>query len=324
MSKSLGNTIAPQEIMDKYGAEIIRLWVSAQDYTNDIRISNEIIDRLVETYRKIRNTVRFIIGNLSDFDPGKNNVAYADMLEIDRYALHLMQNLIEKVTRAYENFEPYAIYQQIYNFCVVDMSSFYLDILKDRLYVYKKDSVERRSAQTALFAILTGLTKLIAPVLSFTAEEIWDYMPAFAGKEESVHLSGMPLIDAGMKDGALAEKWEKIILLRQEVSKTMEQARRDKIIGHPLDAVVKITADGETLAFIESVRCYLKDVFIVSEVEVIKGNGPFIENENFKQLGIAVSKSTGAKCPRCWNYSKDIGTDSNHPEVCARCASQLI
>ncbi len=323
MSKSLGNTIAPQEIIDKYGAEVLRLWVSAQDYTNDIRISNEIVDRLVETYRKIRNTVRFIIGNLSDFSPENNSVAYDDMLELDRYALHLMQNLIEKVRRAYENFEPYVIYQQVYNFCVVDMSAFYLDVLKDRLYVYKRESVDRRSAQTALFTILSGLTKLIAPVLSFTAEEIWDHMPAFADKEESVHLSGMPKVDESMKDEALAGKWEKIIALRQEVSKTMEQARRDKIIGHPLDAVVKITADGETFDFVESSRHFLKDVFIVSEVEVIKGNGPFIESENFKQLGIKVFKSTGVKCPRCWNYSKDIGADKNHLEVCARCASQM-
>jgi len=203
------------------------------------------------------------------------------------------------------------------------MSAFYLDILKDRLYVYKRESVDRRSAQTALFTILSGLTKLIAPVLSFTAEEIWDYMPAFTGKEESVHLSGMPQVDEDMKDEALAGKWEKIIALRQEVSKTMEQARRDKVIGHPLDAVVKITANGETFDFIGSVKDVLKDVFIVSEVEVVKGDGPFIESESFKQLGIKVFKSTGVKCPRCWNYSKDIGTDKNHLEVCARCASQL-
>jgi isoleucyl-tRNA synthetase len=323
MSKSLGNTIAPQEIIDKYGAEVLRLWVSAQDYTNDIRISNEIVDRLVETYRKIRNTVRFILGNLSDFDPGKDAVRYADMLELDRYALHLLQDLTEKVRKAYADFEPYAIYQQVYNFCVVDMSAFYLDILKDRLYVYRKDSIDRRSAQTALFNILSSLTKLVAPILSFTAEEIWDYMPAFEGKEGSVHLSAMPVVEKNMKDDALAVKWEKILALKQEVSKTMEQARRDKIIGHPLDAVVKITADGETLAFVESVKGFLKDVFIVSEVEVTKGDGPFVESENFKQLGISVSKSTGVKCPRCWNYSKDVGADQNHPEVCARCASQL-
>lgn len=323
MSKSLGNTIAPQEIIDKYGAEVLRLWVSAQDYTNDIRISNEIVDRLVETYRKIRNTVRFILGNLSDFNPGKDSVTYDDMLELDRYALHLMQDLIEKVRKAYDDFEPYAIYQQIYNFCVVDMSALYLDILKDRLYVYKKDSVDRRSAQTALFNILSSLTRLVAPILSFTAEEIWDYMPAFEGKEESVHLSAMPVVEEAMKDDALAGKWEKIIALKQEVSKTMEQARRDKIIGHPLDAVVKITADGDTFNFVDSVKGFLKDVFIVSEVEVAKGDGPFIESESFKQLGISVSKSTGVKCPRCWNYSKDIGAGKDHPEVCARCASQL-
>jgi isoleucyl-tRNA synthetase len=324
MSKSIGNTIAPQEIIGKYGAEILRLWVSAQDYTNDIRISNEIIDRLVETYRKIRNTVRFLLGNISDFDPQKDTVPYSEMLELDRYALHLMQSLTEKVRKAYEDFEPYVIYQLVYNFCVVDMSAFYLDILKDRLYVYKRDSVDRRSAQTVLFSILSGLTRLIAPILSFTAEEIWDYMPAFAGKESSVHLEDMPVADMTLKDDKLAGKWERIISLRQEVSKAMEQARRDKVIGHPLDAVIRLSADGETLDFLESVKAFLKDVFIVSEVELEKGTGPFIESESFNQLGISVAKSTGTKCPRCWNYSHDIGNDPKHQEVCARCASQLI
>ncbi|HQO81159.1 MAG TPA: class I tRNA ligase family protein, partial [Deltaproteobacteria bacterium] len=186
MSKSLGNTISPQEIISKYGAEILRLWASAQDYKNDIRISDEIVNRLVETYRRIRNTSRFMLGNLHDFDPDKDMVPYEKMLELDRYALHVTQRLIEKVKRAYLEFEPYVIYQQVHNFCVVDMSAFYLDILKDRLYVYRRDSLERRSAQSAIFRIITDLTRLIAPILAFTAEEIWDHMPKFAGKEESV------------------------------------------------------------------------------------------------------------------------------------------
>lgn len=322
MSKSLGNTIAPQEIIDKYGAEVLRLWVSAQDYKNDIRISNEIIDRLVETYRKIRNTVRFMLGNLADFDPAAM-VPYGEMLELDRFALHKTQDLIEKVVKAYTDFEPYVIYQQVHNFCVVDMSSFYLDILKDRLYVYRPGSLERRSAQSALFRILLDLTRLMAPILAFTAEEIWDHLPAFAGKETSVHLSSMPVKDESLRDETLAAKWERLILLRQEVSKVMEQARRDKVIGHPLDALVKLTADSETLAFLEEVGPFLKEVFIVSAVEVAQGTGPFAGSENFKDLTVEIARAQGGKCPRCWNYSRDLGVDSRFPEVCGRCAGQL-
>ncbi|HQP31113.1 MAG TPA: class I tRNA ligase family protein, partial [Deltaproteobacteria bacterium] len=323
MSKSLGNTIAPQEIIDKYGAEVLRLWVSAQDYKNDIRISSEIIDRLVETYRKIRNTVRFMLGNLSDFDPAKDALPYGEMLDLDRYALHVTQDLIGKVVGAYRDFEPYVIYQQVHNFCVVDMSSFYLDILKDRLYVYRKDSKERRSAQTALFTIIQDLTRLMAPILSFTAEEIWDHLPAYAGKEPSVHITAMPVKDEALRDEALAATWQRFRELRQEVSKVMEQARRDKVIGHPLDALVRLTAKGETLAFLNQVKPFLREVLIVSEVEVGHGEGPFLESENFKELSIEITRAGGTKCPRCWNYSRDIGADKKYAEVCARCAAQL-
>lgn len=323
MSKSLGNTISPQEIIEKHGAEMLRLWVSAQDYKNDIRISKEIIDRLVETYRKIRNTVRFMLGNLYDFDPERDMVLYTDMLELDRFALHKIQDLIAKVVQAYANFEPYVIYQQVHNFCVVDMSSFYLDILKDRLYVYRAGSLERRSAQSALFRVLLDLTRLMAPILSFTAEEIWDHLPAFSGKEESVHLSSMPIKDVSLMDEALAAKWEKIILLRQETSKVMEQARRDKFIGHPLDALVKLFGEGTTLDFLTAVLPFLKEVLIVSDVEVAQGDGPYIESTAFEKLKINIEKAPGAKCPRCWNYSTDIGIDNRVPEVCGRCAGQL-
>jgi isoleucyl-tRNA synthetase len=250
-------------------------------------------------------------------------VAYPDMLEIDRYALHLTQDLIEKVVKAYTDFEPYVIYQQVHNFCVVDMSSFYLDILKDRLYVYRKGSRERKSAQSALFKIIQDLTRLMAPVLSFTAEEIWDHLPAYPGKESSVHVATMPVKDEGLKDAALAAKWQRFIQLRQEVSKVMEQARRDKVIGHPLDALVRLTAKGETLEFLGQVKPFLREVLIVSEIEVLDGDGPYIESDNFKELKVEIARASGAKCPRCWNYSRDIGADAKFPEVCARCAAQL-
>ncbi len=320
MSKSQGNTVAPQEIIDKYGAEILRLWVSAQDYTSDIRISNEIIERLTETYRRIRNTARFMLGNLSDFDPAKDAVAYAEMLELDRYALHVTQDLIARVREAYEQVEPYAIYQLVHNFCVVDMSSFYLDILKDRLYVYRQDSRERRSAQTALFEITLALTKLLAPILAFTSDEIWTFIPAFDGKEESVHLSAMAEVRSCYRDEALAERWQRIMALKQEAAKVMEEARRDKVIGHPLDAEVTFRAAGETLEFLRSVEAELKPTLIVSKVSVVAGEGPFSDSAEFKELAIEVAKAPGEKCPRCWNYSEAVAAGQ---AVCERCALQL-
>ena len=323
MSKSLGNTISPEEVISKYGAEILRLWASAQDYKNDIRISDEIVNRLVETYRRIRNTSRFMLGNLHDFDPDKDMVAYDDMLELDRYALNMTQKLIEKVRKAYVEFEPYVIYQQVHNFCVVDMSSFYLDILKDRLYVYKKDSPERKSAQSAIFRINMDLTKLLAPILAFTAEEIWDHMPGFAGKEESVHLASMPVADPALMDKDLESKWERIIGLRQEVSREMELARREKVIGHPLDAKIALFSEGETLDFLKKIGPTLEDIFICSGVEVAEGDGNYGQSEAFPKLRIEVKKAPGAKCPRCWHYREDIGKNSGFPEVCSRCADQL-
>lgn len=323
MSKSQGNTISPQEIISKYGAEILRLWASAQDYKNDIRISDEIVNRLVETYRRIRNTSRFMLGNLHDFDPDKDMVAYADMQELDRYALHMTQKLIEKVRKAYVEFEPYVIYQQVHNFCVVDMSSFYLDILKDRLYVYKKDSPERKSAQSAIFRISMDLTKLLAPVLAFTAEEIWDHMPGFAGKEESVHLASMPVVDPALINKDLESRWERIIGLRQEVSKEMELARREKTIGHPLDATITLFSEGETLDFLKQIDSMLEDIFICSGVGVAEGDGNYGQSEAFPKLRIEVKKAAGAKCPRCWHYREDIGKNTEFPEVCGRCAHQL-
>jgi len=264
-----------------------------------------------------------MLGNLTDFDPGTDMVSYENMMELDKVALHKTQKLIERVRRAYEEFEPYVIYQLVQNFCAVDMSAFYLDIIKDRLYVYKADSRERKSAQSAIFRILIDLTRLLAPILAFTAEEIWDFIPGYEGKEESVHLCSMPDADKALKDADLESKWDRILALRQEVSKEMEQARRDKVIGHPLDARVTLVADGDTLEFLLDIEPVLGDVFICSGVTVTKGAGPYVESEEFSQLRIEAVKASGGKCPRCWHYSEDIGKSSEYPEVCARCAEQL-
>ncbi|MEA2102772.1 MAG: isoleucine--tRNA ligase [Thermodesulfobacteriota bacterium] len=323
MSKSMGNTISPNEIITRHGAEILRLWVSAQDYKNDIRISDEIMKRLVETYRRIRNTSRFMLGNLYDFDPASDMVKYEDMVEIDRFALHLMQDLIKRVTKAYMEFEPYVIYQLVHNFCAVDMSSFYLDILKDRLYTTKPGSKERRSAQSAIFRIIVDFTRLIAPVLAFSAEEIWAYIPGFDSRETSVHLESMPQVDSSLVDDRLFEKWTRIRGLRQEVSKTMEEARRNKVIGLSLDARVILSAEGDTLEFLRSVEPFLRDVFICSGVGIKQGNNEYLETDTFEKLWIEVEKAQGGKCPRCWRYTGDIGTDARYNDVCARCADQL-
>jgi len=323
MSKSVGNVISPQDIIKKYGAEILRLWVSAQDYTTDIRISNEIIDRLVETYRRIRNTSRFMLGNLYDFDPDTDMVSYDDMLEMDRFALHRSQELLRKVRKAYEEYEPHTIYQLIHNFCVVDMSSFYLDVLKDRLYVYKPDSLPRRSAQSAVFRILMDLVRMIAPILSFTSEEIWENMPVFKGKEDSVHLSNLPDVDPGLMDDTLKARWEQILSLRREVSKSMEAARRDGVIGHSLDANVRLLADGKAFDIIKEVEMFLKEVFIVSSVEVARDSSLGAEEGDFPGLTIEIERARGKKCNRCWHYSEEVGKSSKYPDICPRCEEQL-
>ena len=227
--------------------------------------------------------------------------------------------LIEKVRKAYEDFEPYVIYQQVHNFCVVDMSAFYLDVLKDRLYVYKAGSKDRKSAQSALFKILVALTRLIAPVLSFTAEEIWDYIPAFTGKEDSVHLSAMPSVDTAFKDEGLKVKWERILALKQEVSKVLEGARREKVIGHPLDAKVKLVADGDTLAFLKDVEPFLEDVFICSGVEVAKGDGPLYGEREFQQSSYRCCQGHRSEMPQVLalprRHRQEPGPSRDLPEV---------
>ncbi len=323
MSKSLGNVVAPGDIIKKHGAEILRLWVSAEDYKDDIRLSGEIVERLAEAYRKIRNTARFLLGNISDADQSaKGDIAYE---EIDRWALSRLQGLIKDVDDSYRNFAFHEVYHRLYNFCVVDMSSFYLDILKDRLYTYKKDSPARRAAQAVLREILTAMARLMAPVLSFTAEEIWVHMPW--EKEESVFLAGFPVPDEKLMDGVLEARWEKLRAIRDEVNKALEIKRKDRVIGNALEAKVTVSAtDPESKKLLAQYAGFLPTLFIVSQAEAaeaISGQADVFESAELPGLKVAVARAEGEKCQRCWNYSTDVGTIEGAEGICGRCFKNL-
>jgi isoleucyl-tRNA synthetase len=318
MSKSVGNVVAPEEVIKKFGAEILRLWVAAQDYRDDIRISQEILTRLSEAYRRIRNTCRYILGNLNDFDPGTDAVDYAKMPELDRWALHQLELLKEKVLKSYGEYEFHVLYHAVNGFCTVEMSSFYLDILKDRVYTSRKDSVERRSAQTVMYRVLDALVRMIAPVLSFTADEVWGYMPG--RREASVHLAGFPVLSPEWKDDALVERWDRIMKVRGEVSKALEQSRVAKTIGHSLDAAVILSADAEMMTFLKDYESELPEIFIVSRVDLSGAiAGECYAAESVADLKIRVTSAPGAKCERCWCYSEEIGADADHPAICPKC-----
>jgi isoleucyl-tRNA synthetase len=325
MSKSAGNVVAPQEVIDKYGAEVLRLWVSAADYRDDIRISQEILTHLAEAYRRIRNTSRYLLGNLSDFDPEKDGVAHRDLLEIDRWALHRLQKLIQRVEKAYDDFEFHVVFHSLHNFCAVDMSAFYLDILKDRLYTARTASRERRSGQTAMHAILSAIVRLMAPVLSFTADEVWGYMKDGA-KAESVFLTSFPKAEEKYIDAALEARWDKILAVRGEVAKVLEALRRDKKIGHSLDAGVTLYAGPELYEFLNGYRNDLAFIFIVSSVAIAKGSdapAAAYASDIVKGLKVVAGPAKGTKCGRCWMYSETVGTVKDHPEICSRCAGNL-
>ena len=323
MSKSTGNVVAPQEIIKKYGADILRLWVSASDYSEDIRISNEIVERIVESYRKIRNTIRYLLANLHEFDCSKDKISYSDLMEIDRWMLHRGQKLIEKVNNAYDNYAFHTVVFEINNFCVLDLSGFYLDILKDRLYVFKKKSKERLSAQTTLFEILHTLLRLIAPVLSFTAEESWQYLKELTdgekyNKDDSVFFNGFPLVNKSMIDSGLDSKWTEIVQVREKVYNALEQARKNGLIHSSLEAKVKLTVHDKELH--QLLKKYedmpmgtnLKTVFIVSQIELNL-------DANLKDTAVSIDHADGEKCERCWNWSVDVDSAG----LCGRCRNIL-
>ena len=325
MSKSIGNVVAPKKVINRYGAEVLRLWAAASDYKDDIRISENILKQLSDAYRRIRNTNRFLLGNLYDFDPAKDAVNYTDMLEIDRFALHRLQELIEKILSAYDTFDFHVIYHAIYNYCTIDLSAFYLDILKDRLYTALPESAERRSAQTVIYFLLDSIARLMAPILSFTAEEIWNFMPEHKARGASIHLAGMPAINLAWKDNDLAEKWKNILRIRQDVTKALEQARAEKIIGHSLDALVIICADEDEYNALYPYINDLKTIFIVSSVLLKKEKKPVgaYENTEIKGLSILVEPANGEKCERCWMHDPSVGKSSQWPGACKRCQGAL-
>ncbi|MBN1830383.1 MAG: isoleucine--tRNA ligase [Deltaproteobacteria bacterium] len=325
MSKSLGNVIDPQKMVDKYGAEILRLWVAAEDYTMDIRISDEILKRLIEAYRRIRNTSRYILGNLYDFDPAVHTVSPEDMEDFDRWALHRLQEVVRRVRRAYEAFQLHVVYYTLYNFCTVELSSIYLDALKDRVYTSKENSPERRSAQTALYLILDAMTRLLAPVLTFTAEEIWSCLPATEGKTESVHMALFPEVDPRFCDEQRGELWETLIALKGEISKAVETARQNKTVGHSLDSRVELILPEKLGKVLEGRREELRRLCIVSQLEFVEElSAPSVcAGDVFEGLRIGVSKALGGKCERCWNYSESVGDNEEHPSICARCVENL-
>ena len=318
MSKSVGNVVAPEDVIKKFGADVLRLWVSAMDYQDDTRISQEILTRVAEAYRRIRNTCRYILGNINGFDPETESVPFSEMPEIDRWALHQLEILKKRVLTAYQDLEFHVIYQEVNGFCTTEMSSFYLDILKDRMYTSKSDSLERLSAQTVMFRILDTLVRVLAPVLSFTSDEVWQFMPG--KREESVHLAEFPVLNPEWEDETLAARWERIIKVRSDVSKALELARVAKTIGHSLDAAVTISAPPELFEFLQGYSAGLNSIFIVSKAELADDiTGECWLSENLEGLKVQVTAAPGVKCERCWYYSEQLGTDAGHPTICPKC-----
>ena len=316
MSKSLGNGIDPQEVVDQYGADVLRLWVASSDYHVDIRISKDILKQLSEAYRKIRNTARYILGNISDFNPDTDSVDVNDLMPIDKWAINKLNELIVKVKNGYDTYEFHQVYHAIHNFCVVDMSNFYLDVLKDRLYTEKADSHSRRAAQTTIYIILDSMTRMLAPILAYTSDEIWKYMPHKAECDaECILYNDMPeVIELSLEENFIAN-WDKIHELRDTVKKELEVAVKEKLIKASLEASVTLSAKGNEYDFINAVKDELSAAFIVSEVK--------LDDNTDGDLKVTVAKAQGEKCERCWAYSETVGACSEHPTICARCADVI-
>ncbi len=328
MSKSLGNVISPIEVMGRRGAEILRLWVSMVDFLEDMRLSEEILDRNAEAYRKIRNTFRYLLGNLHDFRPGVDDVPYGEMEEIDRWALQELESLRLRLVAAYEAHQYHIVYHALHGFCAVTLSAFYLDVLKDRLYTAPARGRPRRSAQTVLYRLAGDLSRLMAPVLCFTADEVWQELEALHGRPRwdavSVHAEVFPSAGGIAEDRKLLERWERLMDLREEVAKALEIARNEKLIGSSLEAAVTLEAPAEIREFLRSFGETLRFILITSGVVLGPAAGAKVfRSERIQGLAVEVRRAQGTKCPRCWHITRDVGSDHELPEVCARCAAAL-
>jgi isoleucyl-tRNA synthetase len=311
MHKSLGNVIEPDEIIRRHGAEMLRLWTASVEFNEDVRLSETILTRLVDAYRKLRNTFRYLLGNLSDFDPQKDAVPGSELAGIDQWILLRAEELAARCRVWYESFEFHKVYHSVYAFATVDLSAVYFDILKDRLYTAATKSQARRSAQTALYRLLDALVRLMAPLMSFTAEEVWGHM----GRGESVHVACFPEpseLSAGLDAAARqrAEDWDRLMEVRDTVLKSLETARTEKLIGAPLEARVRLSADGDLYPLLDQYARELPALFIVSQIALQHGDA----------LGVEVERAAGRKCERCWKYSTDVGADARFPTICGACA----
>ncbi len=328
MSKSLGNVVAPQEIIEKYGADILRLWTVSEDYTEDIKIGEKVIKSIAEDYRKIRNTLRFLLGNLYDFNPDRDALKPEELLEFDRWMLSHLQGVVKELHKHFSNYQFYRAFNLLKAFINRELSAVYLDVLKDRLYVYAPASRERRSAQTVLWELLMALTTILAPVLSFTAEEVWQHIRSSIKEDlpESVFLALMYQPKGELIDKKLEKKWKTLLKLREDVNRTLEQARRQKLIRHPYEAKVHLSLPEGLKEIVNSVGDYLPFFLTVSQVETEAFGGEIqLEGEEIKGLKVGVSKAEGKKCPRCWIYfpEEKFVKLPDGQEVCERCFKAL-
>jgi isoleucyl-tRNA synthetase len=335
MSKSLGNGVDPVEVANKLGAEIVRLWVASVDFREDMHASDELMQRVADNYRDIRNAFRWILSNLDGFEPERDQVTFEDMESIDRYMLLVTADLVRDALRWYEEFAFHRIYQRVIAFRTAELSNFYFDVLKDRLYTYPRTSVARRSGQTAIWRIGQVLVRLLAPMMSFTTEEVWQFLPSIGEKPESVHLALFPTPEEVLGNTArppegsgqslpvnaeqIRADWDRLLLVRAEVFRHLESARKDKVIGSGLQAKVALSAPAESYDLLERYRETLRYLFIVSQVELQRLSG----SGNGLGLKIEISPADGKKCERCWNFSTQVGNDLEYPTVCERCSAAL-
>ena len=325
MSKSLGNSIEPAEISNKWGADLLRLWVTSVEYQADVKMSERVMIQLSEAYRKIRNTFRFALGNLSDFDPSKNILPSEQMEEMDRWMLERTADLVKKCRDWYAAYEFHRVYHAIHDYCVVDLSAFYYDVLKDRLYTKAPNNPARRSAQTAVYQITSALVRLAAPILVFTAEEIWKYLPTVASEPSSVHIALFPE-EAGLRAGISAAQitsWDLLAKVRAEVLKALETARNEKKINSGLEAKVLLNGNPELKAKLKNYLSQLPGLLIVSQVDFFSASAADYKSEAVPSLEVSIQKADGSKCERCWNYSTHVGENARYPTICERCTAAL-
>ncbi len=318
MSKSIGNVVVPNDVMKQLGADILRLWVASVDYQADVRVSDKILKQVAEVYRKIRNTFRFLLGNLHDFNPTTDRVALAELPDLDRYISIKLNKLIKEVKVNYDHYQFAGVYNKIHNFCSIELSSFYMDIAKDTLYIQHKKHLSRRAIQTVMYDVLIALTKLVAPILPHTADEVWPFIPG--SDEDSVQLTDMPEEDTSVYDEAIEEKWDKVLVLRDDVLKALESARNEKKIGKSLTAAIKLYPTEDAKQLLTSIGD-LEKLFIVSKAELAgsKEAAPS-EAEHFDTIAIAVEQATGETCERCWVVSETVGSETEHATLCSSCA----